>query len=354
MELIATLDTQGARAAETFVHQGRRYLVIAQLASDMPGQPASMMLGNSDVDTLVYLWSEEAQGFTLHQRLPAHGGEDAEHWRLGDRLMLAVAHLRRGHDPYDLRTDSVIYEMRGDRFEPLQQLPTCAAKQFKHGQIEGRHFLALAQGVDLPGEPRAASLIYEWDGQRFVPFQEIDSAWGYNWLFFDVAGQHFLAYADHVAPSRILRWDGARFAPFQELEGRTGRAFCHMRCQGQDWLAFACLQDNSVMLRWDGSRFTPHQVLSGPGGREFEWLPQAEALVHVQFLRGTREAPELRMQSLIHRCDAQGQWRPDTEFATSGGTDACGFESRGQTLLVVTNSLSPEIRFRTPSHIYRL
>ena len=87
MELIATLDTQGARAAETFVHQGRRYLVIAQLASDMPGQPASMMLGNSDVDTLVYLWSEEAQGFTLHQRLPAHGGEDAEHWRLGDRLM---------------------------------------------------------------------------------------------------------------------------------------------------------------------------------------------------------------------------------------------------------------------------
>jgi len=41
------------------------------------------------------------------------------------------------------------------------------------------------------------------------------------------------------------------------------------------------------------------------------------------------------------------------EFATSGATDAASFVADGQRYLVVSNSLSDAIRFRTDSTIYR-
>jgi hypothetical protein len=74
----------------------------------------------------------------------------------------------------------------------------------------------------------------------------------------------------------------------------------------------------------------------------------------VNFLQGTREAPQTRLNSLVHRLDAQGRWQVVHEFPTSGGTDACSFRDEGQTFLVVTNSLSAEVRFTTPSDVYRL
>lgn len=361
MQLVQKLNTSGARAAETFEHRGARYLVIPQLAQDAPGQPASMMLGDSDVDTLIYRWNSE--GFKAHQRIPAHGGEDAEHFRIGDRLFVALANLRTGADPYDLHTDSVVYEMRGDRLEPFQSIPTYAAKQWKYFEIENRRFLALAQGVALPGQPavHAPSMIFEWDGGRFVPFQEVESAWGYNWVSFTLGDHHFLGYADQAVPSQILRWDGKHFAPFQKLDGKTGRAFRAFRAHGEDWLAFACLHADTVMLRWDGSYFVQHQVLSGPGGREFEWIADAPGsqggdgrLVQINFLLGTREAPQPRLQSVIYRMGAGGIWKVVDEFPTSGGTDATSFSIGDATYLVVTNSLNEEIRFKTDSHVYRL
>ena len=42
------------------------------------------------------------------------------------------------------------------------------------------------------------------------------------------------------------------------------------------------------------------------------------------------------------------------EFPTLGGTDACAFEDKGHAYLVVANSLGADIRFRTPSKVYRL
>src|ERR1700741_3998427 len=72
MQNIQDLDTSGARAAETFVHGGTRYLVVPQLAVDVPGQPAMITVGDSNVDALVYRWQDEA--FVPHARLPVPGG----------------------------------------------------------------------------------------------------------------------------------------------------------------------------------------------------------------------------------------------------------------------------------------
>ncbi|QNK69288.1 hypothetical protein H7F35_06170 [Variovorax sp. PAMC26660] len=356
MKSIQDLDTSGARAAETFVHGGTRYLVVPQLAVDVPGQPAMITVGDSDIDALVYCW--QGEGFVPHARLPVPGGEDAEFFEIDGRAFLATASLKSGTGPYDLNVHSTIFELKDGAFTEFQRVPTFAAKQWKHFAIGERHFLALAQGVTMEGsQPRhpSKSMLCEWNGERFVEFQQVESAWGYNFAFFRIDGQCFLAYADHVAPSRILRWNGERFEDFQLLDGKTGRAFQFFEAEGQAWLAFACLHDNTVLLRWDGNRFVAHQTLSGPGGREFVWHEDADGgeLIQINFLLGSREAPITALTSVGYRF-ADGKLVPQREFPTFGGTDACVFDEGGQRYLVVANSLGADIRFRTPSKVYRL
>ncbi|MDM0111333.1 hypothetical protein QTI66_04185 [Variovorax sp. J22R133] len=356
MHCIQELDTSGARAVETFVHAGERYLVVPQLAYDVPGQPALMTLGNSATDALVYRW--DGGRFVEHARLDVPGGEDAEYFRIGQRGFLATASLRTGQNPYDLNVSSTIFEIVDGRFEAFQKLQGFAAKQWKHFSFDGRHFLAFAQNVSMPDETPAQpadSCIFEWNGERFVPFQTVRSAWGYNWAFMEVGGEKLLAYADHAVPSQILRWNGDNFEPFQELEGKTGRAFCFFEAEGESWLAFANLHHDTLLYQWQGGRFVVHQTLSGPGGREFEWIATAQGgrLVQVNFLHGTREQPIPGLDSVIYRMEG-GRMQVDQAFSTSGGTDACAFEDNGRHYLVVANSLSGAVRFRTPSRVYRL
>ncbi len=365
MQSIQELETSGARAVETFTFAGVRYLVVPQLAQDVPGQPAQMTLGDSDVDALVYRWDAGAGGqggqdgrFVEHARLPVAGGEDAEFFQIGKRGFLATASLRTGKGPYRLNTDSTIFEIVDGRFEPFQKVPTFAAKQWTHFAIGERHFLALAQNVALPGESAAQpadSCIFEWNGEHFVPFQSVPSAWGYNWAFFEVGGEKLLAYADHAVPSQLLRWNGTTFEPFQELEGKTGRAFCFFETDGHAWLAFANLHHDTLLYRWEADRFVVHQTLSGPGGREFEWVETAQGgrLVQINFLHGTREAPIPELDSVVYRME-DFRMVVDQTFATSGGTDVSAFEADGAQYLAVSNSLSGGVRFATSSRIYRL
>jgi hypothetical protein len=355
LELVQRLPTSGARAVEPFVQDGAQYLAVPQLATDIAGQQPSLTVGDSDTQLLVFRRHEGA--FVEHQRLVVPGGEDAESFEIGGRRFLATASLRSGKGPYEMRVPSTIFEWRDGRFEPFQAIETSAAKQWRHFTLDGRHFLALAQGVAHAGEPvraDAASCLYEWDGERFVHFQDIASAWGYNFLFFEVGGERLLAYADHVVPSRLLRWNGHLFEEFQALEGSSGRAFCHFRADGEDWLAFACLLGETWLLRYDGSKFVRHQRLSGPGGRELEWIasPSAGYLVQTNFIEGSREAPKPQLRSIVHAW-RQGELVEVDGFATTGGTDAATFEVEGQTWLAVSNSLSPELRFAADCCIYR-
>jgi hypothetical protein len=358
LEPVQRLPTSGARAVEPFAHEGAHYLAVPQLAIDIPGQAPSLTVGDSDTELLVFRLHGGA--FVEHQRLAVAGGEDAESFLIGDRLFLASASLRSGRGPYEMRIASMLFEWRGGRFEPFQAFETFAAKQWHHFALEGRHFLALAQGVAhggaaTPAPTGAASCLYEWNGERFVHFQDLPSAWGYNFLFFVAAGEPLLAYADHATPSRIFRWNGSAFEEWQSLEGASGRAFCHFRADGHDWLAFACLLDETWLLRHDGRRFVREQRLSGPGGRELEWIAApggAGHLVQTNFIEGSREAPQPQLRSVVHAW-RDGKLVVVDDFATTGGTDAAAFEVEGETWLAVSNSLSPELRFASECCIYR-
>ncbi len=166
-----------------------------------------------------------------------------------------------------------------------------------------------------------------------------------------------MIFADNIDPAQIFVWTGECFELFQTLDGRTSRAFAFFRAAGKSWLAFACLHDDTVLLRWDGKGFVKHQVLSGPGGREFRWLADADGqggkLIVVNFILGTREAPIPTVNSTIYRF-FEDQLVPDTVFATLGATDAAVFKEHEKTYMVVSNSLSAEVRFASQSCVYQL
>ena len=350
------LPTSGARTALPFTLGGETWLAVPQLATDIDGAPAHMNGGDSHTDLLLFRWTDGR--FELADRLSAPGGEDVIVFALAGETFLAVASVRTGRGPYDANAGSAIFRRAGERWVPFQTIETFGAKQWHFFAVGERRFLALAQGLTLPQhQPRVprTSRIFEWRDGRFAEFQVLDGEWGYNWASFRWAGDDFLAYADHVGPSLLLRWDGERFAPAQTLAERGGRAFRFFSAADAGWLAVATIDGDTTLWRWDGSRFAPHQRLDGPGGREFELVEIGgeRFLLLVRFIEGTPHDPRTELASRIFRWTGDG-FAPASEFATSGGTDATAFTVDGVRYLAVANSLTRDVRFRQDSVVYRL
>lgn len=359
LELTQSLLTNGARAAAVLMLQACFWVAIPQLSKDIPSEPPSLHGGDHDVSLLLYRSNPKTNQLEEFQQLSVPGGEDAEFFTVDDRLFLATATIGAGKgESTTFDVESCIFEWNGRLMEKFQCIPTSGAKQWRGFELSGRHFLALAQGLeDIPGVdiPKRNSTIYEWKGDRFEPFQILSSLAGYNWLRFSIQGREFLAYADHVEPSRVMEWDGERFVNFQAFNGDGGRAFSFYRRNNQTYLAFARVGSDSVVYQWDGNRFREFQTLPGPGGRELTTIDDGTSLflARVNFIAGSREDPTTALNSTIYRIDSDGSVHSEVDFPTFGGTDVKTFQDKGETYLIVTNSLTKEVRFRQDSHVYR-
>ena len=349
------LSTSGARAVLPFVLSGTQYLAIPQLSRDLPDTPAHMNGGDSNTDALLYRWADGR--FVESGQLPLTGGEDIAFFAIRTDAFLATAGVRAGSGPYHYNIDQVLYKWSSDHWEPFQRIPGFAAKQWHCLTIGKRIFLCLAQGVTLDHiearNPRS-SRIFEWNGSQFVDFQALEGRWGYNWESFQIDGRTFLAYADHVGDSLLLLWNGSTFAPFQTFAKKAGRCFRFFTISGRHYLAFANIQGDSTLHAWNGTAFEAVQTLSGPGGREFCIVRTAEDLflVQINFIEGEPSAPRTHLKSRVYRW-GRDRLHLEEEFPTAGGTDAATFTVAGQNYLAVSNSLTPEVRFRTDSIIYR-
>ncbi|KAJ2981770.1 hypothetical protein NQ176_g1823 [Zarea fungicola] len=363
LALVQRLDTSGARALERFQIDSETYLAIPQLACDIPGGEPGMNLGDSNTTLHIYKENTGTGLFSLVQQLDVPGGEDAEYFSIDGRHFLATASLRSGSGPYNLGVHSTIHEWdtRSSCFHKFQSFPTFAAKQWHYFRLGDLHFLALAQGVTLPGlAPDEGvspdSTIFKWDGAEFQPFQRVPSAWGYNWLHFNLDGFDFLAYADHVSPSVILKWDGTSFVHFQTLDGQNGRAFCLIEDnKGTTFLGFARISTTSLLYSWTGAEFKIHSELNAVGGREFASMKHEEAtyLFLVRFITGDRSNPDPDLASVAYKLQ-DGKIESVHEFNTMGGTDAITWVQDDQAYLAVSESLTKEHRFRTDTRIYQV
>ena len=116
------IPTTGARAVEPILVDGLQLLAIPQLARDMPGRPAGMNGGDSDIELLLFRRVDER--YEPFGTLPAPGGEDAEFFTIDEQAFLAVASIRHGCGPYDYRTESRIYRWQDGSFTPYQSVGT--------------------------------------------------------------------------------------------------------------------------------------------------------------------------------------------------------------------------------------
>ena len=350
---VATIPTSGARAVEPFEINGERFLAIPQLAVDIPGAPADLNGGDSDQADVLIVRPSGAYDTVARLRVP--GGEDAEFFTINNHKLLAIANIRSGAGPYDYRQPQRIYQWVNGGFQTRQEIPGYAAKQWRHFRLADRDFLALAQGVNLPGHQDSSlpSRIYQWDGTAFVAFQEVDSAWGYNWHPFRISHTHYLAYADHVAPSPLLAWTGERFETVQTLVEAGGRAFADFTSAGEHYLLAACLTGPSQLMRWDGAKFVEHQQLDGSGGREFAFVRRGDKLfvIRINFIRGDRENPIAALTSQIYQWDS-GRLHVVDEFDTTGATDVSVWTDGPDTVVAISNSLTADIRFAAKTDIY--
>lgn len=357
------IATSGARAVEPVSVAGLDLLAIPQLAKDAPGTPPGMNGGDSDTDLL--LLRRTGGQYVPWAALPAPGGEDAEFFRVGHREFLAVASIRTGAGPYDFNATSTIFEWSGDRFVPFQQVPTFAAKQWKHWEIDGRHFLGLAQGVVPPpghdeAGPNQESVVYEWTGTQFAEFQRIPSQWAYNWHAFAANGEFFVAHAEHAGPSVLYRWYGSRLVPYQELAAASGRAFATFQGgDGATYLVVACITAPSRVLRLDVATgtFTEVQVLDGLGTRELKVAKVGgrTLVIRVNFILGTPADPRPELDSQVYEWTG-GKLHEVAAFRTCGGTDVAVLPTDDEDTveLIVTNSLSPQLGFAAHTVRYTL
>jgi EPTP domain len=349
------LPTCGARAVLPFALAGAQYLIVPQLAADVPGTPAHMNGGNSDTSAAIYRWQHGRM--VQDGLLPLSGGEDAEFFNLGEESYLVTAGVRSGRGPYRYNIDQLLYQWIDGSWTPIQTFAGFAAKQWHFFRVGDRAFLALAQGVTVEGieatNPRT-SRIFEWNGSQFDDFQTLEGRWGYNWESFEIGGQSFLAYADHAGESVLMAWDGLSFSPLQSFSKKAGRCFRYFTADGERYLAFANIQGDSTLYRWDGKDFSPCQNLGGRGGREFCVVRTSSNLylLQINFILGEPSAPRTNLMSRVFKW-IDGKLVPVEEFPTAGGTDAAVFSADGKLYVAVSNSLTIDVRFRTDTIIYR-
>ncbi|MCC5791931.1 MAG: hypothetical protein JJT82_04875 [Legionellaceae bacterium] len=352
------IQSSGARGVEIFNIEGNTFLAIPQLAEDISTDPPNMNGGNSMVDVVIYQWKNKA--FDDYQRIVSYGNEHVSFYAFDGRYFLAVASIRSGKSPnFEMNIPSVLYEWQDDCFAILQSFDTFAAKSCQFFTMDNQHYLGFSEGVQEAGMEDAQSLsshLYHWTGEHFELFQSLPSAWGYDMSFFQIDGCSFLAIADNSTTSTIYKWNGERFVPFQDVaEQGGGRQFCYFSIQNHHYLAFANLLHDSVLYRWDGTMFREYQVLHGKAARNFYVLQRNNQtyLFRTNFMTGTREQPITQMDSTVYQWCNQ-QFYPIVSYETHGGTESHAFESDNRIFLVVSNSLSQDVRFQTPTIVYEV
>lgn len=354
--LVQSLPTDCARAAQPFRMNGNLYLAVAQFARNLADEKASMHGGDSDIPLVLYRW--EAGHFIEVGNLPAAGGEDAEYFEINGRQFLAVANIRSGSGPYNYDVESVIFEYVEEQWCEFQRVATFGAKQWRYFSIDEQHFLGLAQGVEQPGltsQHPTTSRIYRWNGEKFTEFQILDGRWGYNWTFVTHGDQHYLAYADHLANSPILKWQDGSFQPLLKMPETGGRAFAFFQEGGELFGVFASISGRTVFGHFIDEGFAVLQELGGAGGRELALLEHdgRRYLARVTFITGSREAPQTVQDSQVFVWE-KDRFQELHTFRTFGGTSCAWFIENQEPYLVVTNSLSADVRFRNDTQVYRL
>jgi hypothetical protein len=144
-----------------------------------------------NVDSKLYRWN--GINFVEFQSIATSGGNDWEFFTIGSDYYLAVANY--GNDSaYNI--NSKLYRWNGTNFVEFQSIFTSGARNWKKFTIDSDDYLAVANQRDNSVNYNTNSKLYQWDGTSFAEFQLVPTNGAYDWEFFTIDGDHYLAVAN--------------------------------------------------------------------------------------------------------------------------------------------------------------
>ena len=257
------LPTRGARAVEQFRINGSLFLAFANYFGDQNRYKTS---------SSIYKLNDSTGKFSHYQSINTIGGRHIEYFTIADKHYLAVANYRNG---VTRRQNSVIYQWDGQQFVVFQNLSTNGATNFHFFQMLPEMFLAVTSDGWL--KP-TNSTIYKWEVNQFKKFQEIEAERAIGSTAFVINNETFIAFAsyyksgeEHSVQSPVYKWSVNSFVKVQTLQtygAHDVKSFAHY---GETFLAFANIQNgssaniNSFIYKWNGNRFIHFQSIPTHG-----------------------------------------------------------------------------------------
>ena len=132
-----SIETKGAGERHPFQINATHYLAVANSYDDT----------THHLNSSIYRWDAGLLKFVVHQSFETLGGSDFQHFEINGEHYLAAAAFG---DSFSFRTTSTIYKwsFRLSAFEPHWSIATKFANSMQHFEIDGTHFLAVANYYD--------------------------------------------------------------------------------------------------------------------------------------------------------------------------------------------------------------
>ena len=209
-EILQTLPTVGCRSMAYFSDRGDSYLFAA---NHFDGTTHAL-------DSVIYKWN--GTEFVNYTTVETQGASAATFFKINSESFFAVANYRNNTS---VSIFSIIYKWNRGRFEIFQKIPTHGAVDCKfYHRKEGQMFLVFANYYSVSEGFNVKSVVYKWDGQRFIRAQNVEASAAMGVDLFESDDELFLTLASHRTANswhshtNVFRWNGTAFALFQELE----------------------------------------------------------------------------------------------------------------------------------------
>ena len=248
------IGTSGAVDWEYFNVDGDHYLAVANMGNDE----------TVNIDSVVYVRGEEGS-FSEFQRIGTSGANDWEYFNVEGDHFLVVSNSR---NDTTYIVDSVVY-VRGEDgfFSEFRTIGTSGATDWEYFNIDGDHFLAVANKRVAHDDFDVASVVYVLgDDGFFSEFQRIDEVGADDWEYFNVDGDHFLAVSHQHNGATFdldsvvyIRGVDGYFTEFQRIATHGALDFKHFTMDGAHFVAIANSHDGR--FSGGGSYDVPSRIL---------------------------------------------------------------------------------------------
>lgn len=181
-----SLATRHAQDWEVFEMSGTTYLAVANTkGGDYQNQ-------TKVIDSVIYTWDSSTQAFVQVQTIQTEGALDWAHVEIDGNHYLAVANS--GNDTTG-RVDSVVYTWNGTAFVELQRIATSTATDIEPVQ-DGMATRLVIGDYFKSGTRNTDSYIYTWDGQGFAQPEAFPTHGVGAFEYVEIDGSHYLAIAN--------------------------------------------------------------------------------------------------------------------------------------------------------------